>query len=110
MGGLPVLVQQWEDIVDDFALCLGEHVGFRERGFRNAGTGVLAATFGDDVVKVLLRPSVVPAPALRVMAGSLGSAASQTYPESQRRGASSLGYNLARLAQHPRYMARHKAC
>jgi hypothetical protein len=54
MRGQPAPVQQCEDVVNDVVLGLGEQVGFREGRFRNAGTGILAAEFGDDVVEVLL--------------------------------------------------------
>ena len=55
MRGQPVLVQQRENVVDDRVLGLGEEVRFREGRLRHAGTGILAAKLGDDVVEVLFR-------------------------------------------------------
>ena len=43
----PVLVQQCEDVVDDVVLSLREQVGLRKNSLGNAGTGILAAEFGD---------------------------------------------------------------
>jgi Calcineurin-like phosphoesterase superfamily domain len=39
----PVRIQQFENVVDNRVLGLGEEIWFRKRGFRNAGTGILAA-------------------------------------------------------------------
>ena len=36
-------IERFQDAVDDRVLGLGEHVWLREGGFRNAGTGILAA-------------------------------------------------------------------
>ena len=47
-------VEQRENIVHDRVLGFGEQVRLMERGLRNAGTGILAAEFGDDVVVVVL--------------------------------------------------------
>ena len=58
--GQPVLVQQRENVVDDLVLGLGEEVRLREGRLRNAGTGILAAKLGDDVVEVLLRAEALP--------------------------------------------------
>ena len=49
-----MLVQQCEDVVDDCVLGLSQLVRLREDRFRNAGTGILPAKLGDDVVEVLL--------------------------------------------------------
>ena len=48
-----MLVQQCEDVIDDLVFGFGEHV--RSGGLRDAGTGILAAKLGDDVVEVLFR-------------------------------------------------------
>jgi putative phosphoesterase len=39
----PMRIQQFENVVDNRILGLGEEIRFGERGFRNAGTGILAA-------------------------------------------------------------------
>ena len=55
-----MLVQQLQNVVDDRVLSLGEQVRLRKGGLRNAGTGILAAEFGDDLVEVLLRAEALP--------------------------------------------------
>ena len=50
-----MLVEKFENVVDDCVLGLGEEIRFREGGFRNAGTGILSAELGDDLVEILLR-------------------------------------------------------
>jgi hypothetical protein len=39
----PMLIEQFQDAVDDRVLGLGEQVWLRESGLRNTGTGILAA-------------------------------------------------------------------
>ena len=60
MRSKPVLVEQRENVVVDLVLGLGEQVGLRKGGLRNAGTGILAAELGDDVVEVLFRTEALP--------------------------------------------------
>ena len=50
--GQPVLVQQFQHVVNDRVLSFHQQVRFWEGGFRNAGTGILAAEFGDDAGSV----------------------------------------------------------
>lgn len=54
-----MLVEQRENIVHDRVPGFGEQVRLMESGFRNAGTGILAAELGDDVVEVLLRTEAI---------------------------------------------------
>ncbi len=42
-----MLVEQLQDVVDDCVLGFGEQVRLKEGGFRNAGTGSLAAKLGE---------------------------------------------------------------
>ena len=51
MRGQPVLVEQVQNIVDNRVLGFAEQIRPREGGLRNAGTGILAAKFGDAVVE-----------------------------------------------------------
>ena len=53
MRSQPVLVQQFENIVDDRAHSLSKQVRLRESRFRDLGTGILAAELGDDRVRGL---------------------------------------------------------
>jgi len=39
----PMRIERFQDAVDDRVLGLGEDIRFREGGFRNAGTEILAA-------------------------------------------------------------------
>jgi hypothetical protein len=55
-----VLVEQFENVVDDLVLGLGEQVRLREGGLRNAGAGIFVAELGDDVVEVLLGTQALP--------------------------------------------------
>lgn len=50
-----MLIQQLQNVIDDRVLSFSEEVRLREGGFRNAGTRILSAKIGDDVVEVLLR-------------------------------------------------------
>ena len=55
MQGEPVLVEQFEYVVNDLVLSFGEQVRLGEGRLRNAGARILTAKLGDDVVEVLLR-------------------------------------------------------
>ena len=55
MRGQAVLVEQFQDVVNDRVLGLGEQLRLREGRLRDSRTGILAAELSDDVVAVLLR-------------------------------------------------------
>ena len=49
----PLLVQQFDNIVDDRVLSLSKQVGLRDGRFRDLGAGILATELGDDIVRGL---------------------------------------------------------
>jgi hypothetical protein len=49
-----MLVEQLQHVIDNVVLGLDEEVRLREGGFRNAGTWMLAAELGDNVLADLL--------------------------------------------------------
>ena len=60
MRGQSVLVEQFQDVVDDGVLRLSQEVRLREGGLRDSRMRILAAKLGDDVIEVLLGAETLP--------------------------------------------------
>ena len=60
MRGQPLLVEQFQDVVNDRVPDFGEQIRLREGRLRNDGTGIQPAELDDDLVEVLLRAEALP--------------------------------------------------